>query len=281
MEEGILSTNSDTHITREVFLVQDPYLKTQIRDFWYFKVEGTKKINTTLSVPPLGFPFLHLQIGTYKDFYSLPNPEISSLLVGQFKRHVILSPNPGLRLLVINFKPYGFYNLFGKCPPSGKANSIEGKDFFGAHTLNQLINEIKAIDDDRQKFSLIEDFILENRTEIVKTYDFLDSIVDEIVNHNGLVPTTDLIKNRCSVRTIQRYFSEVIGASPKTYSRILRHKYIIKLMYENPEIQWNDLIFRGYYFDHSHFNKDFFAFSSIHPGQYTFLKTPIVADFIR
>jgi hypothetical protein len=261
--------------------VQDPYLKTQIQDFWYFKVDGTKKINATLSVPPLGFPFLHLQIGTYKDFYSLPNSEISSLLVGQYKRHVILSPNPGLKLLVINFKPYGFYNLFGKCPPSGKVDSIEGKDVFGANNLNQLITEIKTIEDDNQKFLLIENFMLANRTKNVKTYDYLDSVIDEVIKHNGLVPTSELIKNNCSVRTIQRYFSEVIGASPKTYSRILRHKYIIKLMYENPEIQWNDLIFRGYYFDHSHFNKDFFAFSSIHPGQYTFLKSSIVADFIR
>lgn len=276
-----MSTNSDTHITREVFEVKYSYLKTQIQDFWYFKVVGTGKINTTLSVPPLGFPFWHLNIGTNKEFYSLPNPEISSLLVGQYKRHVVLSPNPGLKLMVINFKPYGFYNLFGTCPPSGSINSVEGKDFFGSEELNQLINEIKTFDNDQDKFSHVEKFILENKKLNVKTFDFLDSIVDEVVELNGLVPITDLAKNKCSIRTIQRYFSDVIGVSPKTYTRILRHKYIIKLMYENPEIQWNDLVFSGYYFDHSHFNKDFYAFSSFSPGQYTFLKTPIVADFIR
>lgn len=279
--EDTLSTNSDTHITRDVFTVKDSYLKTQIQDFWYFKVVGTGKINTTLSVPPLGFPFLHLQIGTYKDFYSLPNSEINSLLVGQYKKHVILSPNPGLKLMVINFKPYGFYNLFGTCPPSGNINSIKGKDFFGQDKLSKLINDIKTIENDQDKFSFVEKFILENKNPNVKTFDFLDSIVDELVKHNGLVSITELTKNKCSIRTIQRYFSEVIGVSPKTYTRILRHKYIIKLMYENPEIQWNDLVFSGYYFDHSHFNKDFHAFSSFSPGQYTFLKTPIVADFIR
>lgn len=276
-----MSINKSISETRDVFEIRDTYLKTQISEFLLFKTIGTEYIRTTLSVPPFGHPILHFNINNSDNFYALPKHDINSLLIGQLDRHVTLHPISGLELFVVNFKPYGFYNLFGQKPPSGKENYIEGKEIFGENCINELIKDLKACDNNENKCKLVESFILKNKNKNVKTNSFLDSIVDEIVKQNGLISISELINNKCSIRTIQRYFSEVIGISPKTFTRILRHKYIIQLIYDNPQTQWSDLVFRGFYFDHSHFTKDFQIFSKIKPYQYSFLKTSIVEDLIK
>lgn len=280
MEVITLNSDSKVNITRKVVDVRNSILKTQIQDFWIFNAHGNNVINSVLTVPPLGFPIMHVHTGTKSGFYPLTNEEIDSLVIGQLIKHADLYPRSGLELFVVNFKPYGFYNLFGQKPPSGDINSRQTHEYFGIDKIQKLINDIKNCDTDDERCLALEDFLLKNKHNDVKKFDFLDGIVDDLVKTNGLVPISKLIKNKCSLRTAQRYFSNVIGVSPKTFSRILRHKYIIQQIYENPEVKWNDLVFRGFYFDHSHFIKDFCAFSKTIPSLYNNLKNSIVAEYI-
>lgn len=275
-----MNSGSRINITRKVLKVNDSYLKTQVQDFWVFHVNGNNAINPVLTVPPLGFPIMHIHTGTKTGFYPLATIEIDSLVIGQLKIHADLYPRSGLELFVINFKPYGFYNLFGELPPSGNQNSKQGFEYFGNEKIQKIIQDLKNCKSGACRNLILEDFLLNNQRNNIKRFDFLDGIVDEILNSNGLISINDLIKNKCSLRTVQRYFSDVIGVSPKTFTRILRHKYIIQQMYENPETKWNDLVFKGYYFDHSHFIKDFTAFSKTIPSLYNNLKTSIVAEYI-
>ncbi len=63
-------------------------------------------------------------------------------------------------------------------------------------------------------------------------------------------------------------FNEEVGMSPKEYSKILRIKYITKLMSANPELKLTQLAHSLNYFDQAHFNHDFKSVTGLSPGQY-------------
>jgi hypothetical protein len=163
MEAITLSSDSSINITRKAFDVNNLSLKTQVQNFWVFNVYGDNTINSVLSVPPLGFPIMHIHTGIKTGFYPLATDEIDSLVIGQLKRHSDLFPRSGLELFVINFKPYGFYNLFGQCPPSKNINSRQGHEYFGNDNIISLIQNLKNSKSENSRMLLLENFILNNR----------------------------------------------------------------------------------------------------------------------
>lgn len=269
------------NITQKALNVKDSYLKTQIENYWFFEASSTAKSPGKISVPPLAMPCMHFHLSLVNDFYVRDNYNHKSLIIGQLKTHTQLNPPNGLKLFVINFKPYGLYNLFGITPPGKTGLSVNSKDFFGDKNIEDIIEALSNTTKESELVDIAESFILKNQKHDIKKYNYLDSITDMISQSNGLTDINELINNKCSVRTLQRYFSEVIGTSPKTYTKILRHKHILKLIYENPELQWNDLVFQGYYFDYSHFRKDFAGFSSLKPFEFISAKTSIISGLLR
>jgi hypothetical protein len=268
-------------ITQKKFEVENEFLKNNVKNYWIFEVIADHSATEKLVVPPLGFPCMHFHLGNYSDFYSRENYNLCSLVIGQLKTHIQLNPSHGIKLLAVNFKPYGFYNLFGLTPPGKNELSYDSTLEFGKEQITSLISDLTQKLETPQFVTTIENFILSNQKKEIKKFEFLDSIVDQMIASNGLLDVNLFIKKKCSIRTLQRYFGDVIGVSPKTFTKILRHKYILKLMYDRPDLQWNDFVFQGYYFDYSHFKKDFIAFSTLNPIEYISAKKSIVSGLLR
>jgi len=123
--------------------------------------------------------------------------------------------------------------------------------------------------------------LLTYQNKYVKLQPYFDGLVDKMETENGLINQQDILDKNVSVRTLQRYFKEVIGISPKLFCQILRHKYIMKLLYENPEIKWSDIQLNGFYYDFAHFTKDFTHFSGLTPKQYLLIKNSFAAALLR
>ena len=115
---------------------------------------------------------------------------------------------------------------------------------------------------------VLEGFLLDNQKEDVSVMGYFDTIVDKILDNNGLVDINSLIDQRYSLRTLQRYFNKVIGIGPKSFANILRHKLIVEIMHRKPDCTWDDMVFHGYYFDYSHFKKDFTGFANQKPKDF-------------
>ncbi|MCK9255069.1 MAG: AraC family transcriptional regulator [Bacteroidales bacterium] len=276
-----MNKETKINITRTILEIKNENLKPYIYDYWVYITTGETHLFSAITTPPLGYPTIQFVLGNYKGFYQLKNKNIKSLITGQYARHVTLSPSSKMGLIIVNFKPYGFYNFFGKTPPSGKQDTIEGAVFFGEESINNIVEKMSNSKNRNDLIDYLEGFLLENQKKNIKKHDFFDSLVDDIYDKNGLINLDLLINGKFSIRTLQRYFSKVIGISPKTFSRILRHKYIIQLMYTNPEITWNDLSFQGYYFDQSHFIKDFNDFTKFKPTDYNCLKTSVISELFK
>jgi AraC-like DNA-binding protein len=63
-------------------------------------------------------------------------------------------------------------------------------------------------------------------------------------------------------------FEKYVGASPKTYLRIMKFQRVLRAVEEARQIQWTDIAYSCGYYDQAHFIKEFKRFSGFNPGAY-------------
>ena len=71
-----------------------------------------------------------------------------------------------------------------------------------------------------------------------------------------------------SPRQLSRQFQSAVGLSPKHYSRIIRFQRALLTLSSQRVTRLTDATYAADYFDQSHFNRDFRAFTGLRPGQY-------------
>jgi AraC-like DNA-binding protein len=194
---------------------------------------------------------------------STPDFGFSGLLTSlkgsiHFKGHV--------QLLVIHFKPTGFYRLFG-LPPSeltdrlGDANDLSSKE---TSQLHEQLHEAKSA---VEMFQLTESFLLAclNKSRIralglEKATNFMVSqpetySVEELAYHSNM-----------SLKTFERKFIQQVGLSPKLFARIRRFSLALDLKTYQPNLNWLEICYQTGYYDPMHMVKDFKKFAGLSPS---------------
>lgn len=263
-----------------IHTLQNMMLAPYIKHYFSLDFSSLTQDNIELRVPPTGFPVLQFHFGEYLNFYHHKHFTNESLFIGQCDRHIMLYPARGMKLLGVNFKPYGLYNLFGISPHGLTNSGVESCSFFGENNIKRITQTLKTKGVDKG-ISEIEELLLNYQNKEVKPQPYFDSLVDKMEEENGLINYTTLLDKRTSIRTLQRYFKEVIGISPKLFCQILRHKHIMELIYKNPEIKWSDIQLNGFYYDFAHFTKDFTLFSGSTPKKYLMLKNSFAEILLK
>ena len=265
---------------RSVFQVTKKELKPFISDFFIVGFKTVREGPTL--VPPLGFPVLQFHFGEKSKFYNRENLPDESIFIGQLTKHINLFPVTGTQLMGINFKPYGLYNLFGISPAPIIDSGFESKIFFGEKTIKRTIEQLQEAPAHEERIDIVEQLLADNMDATKTTANpFFDEIVDQIVDKHGLVNPSDLLGGKSSLRSFERYFQKSIGVPPKLFCQILRHKHILQNIYINPELNWQDSILLGYYYDHSHFSRDFQKFSGQKPLEYIPMRNDFAAHLIN
>lgn len=253
---------------KQQFLCTHEFLSRYVTSYTLLEFDDSNEAET-IKVPPLGFPVIHFQYGDSTDFYNQDKLKHDSLIVGQLSGHYLLRPVKGTKLIGIDFKPYGFYNLF-RFPMHTIANTaIPADAFFERQLVGKVINALQNSPTFCGKIEIIENFLRETaRGKQPLKHSLFDDLVDMTIEKSGLLKVEDLLTEKVRLRNLQRYFKEHIGIPPKLFFQILRHKFVLQAMYVKPEFSWRDPILDGYYYDQSHFDRDFVKFSSEKPREY-------------
>ena len=263
-----------------IYPVKNQRLTPYVKHYFALDFSSLPQESIELKVPPTGFPVLQFHFGENTNFYRHKHFTNQSLFIGQCNRHIILYPSRGVKILGVNFKPYGLYNLFGISPHGLTNSGVESNFFLGEENVERISQELKTNEIEKGILE-IENLLLANQNKCVKWQPYFDGLVDKMEVENGLVNYSDILDKTVSVRTLQRYFKQVIGISPKLFCQILRHKYIMELLYKNPEMKWSDMQLNGFYYDFSHFTKDFTLFSALTPKQYLPIKNSFAAALLN
>lgn len=258
-------------IYNSTYPVQNAQLSDYIKHYFLLDFSNLSSDNTKLQVPPVGYPVLQFHFGGEGNFYRHRHFHCQSLFIGQCTRHITLYPSTGMKLLGVNFKPYGLFNLLGISPRTILNSGVESSKLFGDKNIEH-INQTLKVHGVEKGIAAIERLLIEYRSKTEVKQKLFDDMVDRLEKENGLINYTSIFDKNISRRTFQRYFSEVIGISPKRFCQIMRHKFIMEQLYRNPGMKWSDMLLNGFYYDFAHFTKDFTQFSGLSPKQYLPIK---------
>ncbi|MHA4810824.1 helix-turn-helix domain-containing protein [Flavitalea flava] len=172
------------------------------------------------------------------------------------------------KVLHVIFKPFGAYRLMGfpqNCafPEHGTSLSDILED-----GIRPLLNQIEdAANNSSLVIKLVNDW-LENQLHKNEKLDVtrISYACTMIEKSRGAQPIEQLAPILClSKRVLEYQFQEMVGLSPKLYSRITRFNSLRTGIKDKKVTDWQELVSEYNYFDQAHFIKEFKRFSGSPP----------------
>jgi AraC-like DNA-binding protein len=238
----------------------------------YYQWEHTLAQGQSLTIqsPPSGYEAL---VFNYDHPYSISRGNNEKVAVptffysGQNTTNYQLSLINTVGMFGVVFQPSAFSTLFRVSVKDTADQRIAIDDILG-NEGKQLANQILEAGTTALRVQIIESFLLQKLWLSKLHVTVADSAARLIHDRNGMVSVQELLDEiGSSRRPLERRFIEKVGVSPKFYARIRRFSYIsYHLMYQKDD--WQELIYKGGYFDQSHFIKDFQFFNRQNPTDY-------------
>ncbi|UKT64515.1 helix-turn-helix domain-containing protein [Pedobacter mucosus] len=175
-----------------------------------------------------------------------------------------------VKLLVIHFKPAGFFWLFG-ISPNEIVNYLGNCSDFFSNQVIVLHNRLQEAKTPNEMFTLTNVFLLQQLklNSKVKKCSSLLRVSDYLnINTNHVSIAHLAYESNMSLKTFERKFKEQIGLPPKLFERIKRFGDAIELKMKYEDISWTNICFKLGYFDQNHLIKDFTKFSGLSPSAF-------------
>jgi AraC-like DNA-binding protein len=195
-------------------------------------------------------------------------------------RHFITGPNdevcrvrlsPGLKKMIVNFKPGGFFKIFHVSAHHFSNRSCDAVEFLGEQII-EISVQLKATHLSG-KIDLADAFLLNQLKRRSKADRNIDEAVRLIERSKGNISLRELEQvTYTSKRTLERRFLEQVGLLPKTFSRLVRFNGLIRFMESNLNMKWRQLADAFGYYDQSHFIHEFKTFTGSLPNDYSSFK---------
>jgi AraC-like DNA-binding protein len=197
--------------------------------------------------------------------------------------HFIVGPNDevcrvklfsGMKKMIINFKPGGFFKIFhipGHYFNNRSQNAVE----FLGNQVTGLVNQLRETHLSR-KIEMTDAWLTEQLQRQKKTYRNIDEAIQLIERYKGNISLRELeLATYTTKRTLERHFLDQVGLYPKTFSRLIRFNGVIRFIESNLNIKWRQLAEAFGYYDQSHFIHEFKTLTGGLPQDYFSLKTDL------
>ncbi len=170
-----------------------------------------------------------------------------------------------IQLLTIQFKPTGFYRIFG-LPPSEVTEYMGDSDVVFPKEVVEFHEQLNEAKTPSEMFQLTERFLLANLNKSRIKGAGLEKATDFMLRQPGTYSIEELAyhSNMC-LKTFERNFIKQVGLSPKLFERIRRFNLALDLKTYKPELTWLDICHQTGYYDPMHLVKDFKKFASMTP----------------
>lgn len=245
----------------------DPILKEHILMFAYAEL-SEEELSKTKFLP---------DNATSLTLFLNPNPTVTDhftgnkfsyriTFAGQYSVPVLYTPCEKIRIINVDFLPWGAYSVFGIEQAVLHNVTADATEIFP--DLKKMIPQLEShLDDDEYCMKFLETFLLGELQKQTKECDKrIIKACKEIEENNGNI----LIKNLCkkagmSQSGFTKYFSQMIGVTPKLFGRVARFTAVQKFLGENPNAGWNEIVYQFDYFDQNHFIREFKKFTGAVP----------------
>jgi AraC-like DNA-binding protein len=194
-------------------------------------------------------------------------------LSGLHKHYISISAHEDSEMFVIQFKPGGLQPFLDKAISDVNDSVIPAQQLFGEVVLTLREELLKATADDEKMFALAEEFLLNIASFEQSSARTLVEQMLQAIQKNSASQLQDIVKQAgYSKKQAIHVFKQHVGLNPKSYQRIVRFNEILSLVMEKKSIAWRDICADCYYYDQSHFIREFKAFCGYSPREFLVLQ---------
>ncbi len=203
-----------------------------------------------------------------------------SYVIGQITYPINGFATGPLTFMVVFFQPLGMYQLFGGNMNRLANTSMDLFDFLGKEKAAALMKELLATDDTNYQVDVLNNFFLQQK--VIDNCDNEKKVLQIIHEAQGNITIKKIEKSlSISRRTLERYFQEKIGISPKVYAQIFRFKSAVQYLEANPSTTWAELTYDNGFFDQSHMIRYFKEYLQVSPNNLVKVDMNLVNYLLR
>lgn len=203
-----------------------------------------------------------------------------SMFVGQMIRPFTHHVTNTVHLLVVDFTPTGFYQLWSVPAQELVEQTVATEHIRGAAT-HSITDQLRKASSSADRLALLDKFLVRRLMYTTSTDSRIEAAVDLLQQQPGPIQIRQLAQwLNYPERTLNRRFTQTVGLSPKTYARVQRFLKTRYWLTHKPSHQWNDWLTLAGYFDQAHLINEFRYFTGKPPLLYT-LDNQSTLDFLR
>jgi len=183
-----------------------------------------------------------------------------------------------VRLFGVHFKPEGAYP-FLKFPLSEiKGLVVPLDEIWGRHAA-EIRDRLHAAPTVEAGFAVLEQILLARLQEAPEVLDLVQYAITEISHSHGALSIRGLSAQiGISQNHLGTQFKRLIGIPPKEVARFYRFAHAIDLIQSTQHVDLTRIAHQSQFYDQSHFNKDFVAFTGHTPSEYVQLRRRVEAE---
>lgn len=221
------------------------------------------KTNKALTAP---FTYRVVTDGCIDIFFDRMQPA-ENYVMGFCKKYTSFPLENRFHYIGIRFLPTAFPQLFD-VNAAQLSNQFQPLQQVAANFSNLLAKHFIDQQEARQLVATLDEILMETiRHKKFNADPRLYDAIHLILKNFGVLNLQTELNTGLSQRQLRRLFNYYIGATPKSFSQVVRFQNILKAKPSTQSLRKNKLFYAMGYYDQAHFIKDFRNFYGVTPTQ--------------
>lgn len=251
-----------------------PPLNAYIDDLYY--IDGRSPYHR-LKVSPMPSLNLMINCGSTFQVYA-PDQAVpfatctESWWMGLWNTYYIVEWPQAVRFYGVHFKPAGVYP-FLQLPLSELSNQVVPGDAVWGRFAAEIREQLYAAPTIQAGLLLLEKLLLARLSETLHGLDVVQYAVTQIDRWDGTLSIQALSDYiGISQNHLGTQFKRMVGVPPKELARFYRFAHVVTSIDPTLPVDWAYIARQARFYDLSHLNKDFLAFTGLNPTDYLRLR---------
>ena len=257
-----------------------PPLNAYIDDLYYLDGPASYPRQKVLPVASsnlminLGDPFNVYEPEHAKPFITCTD----SWWVGIWNTYHSVDWPPHVQFFGVHFKPGGAYP-FLRFPLSEMNSQVVPLDAIWGLAAGEIRERLQAAPTVQAGFALLERLLMARFCEAPYSLNIVQHAVVEIAQHHGALSIRALSDQiGFSQNHLGNQFKRFVGIPPKEVARFYRFAHVLHSLESTQHVDLTRIAHQTRFYDQSHFNKDFVAFTGYSPTEYIQLRRRVEAE---
>ncbi len=183
-----------------------------------------------------------------------------------------------IKLYGVHFKSSGTYP-FLQFPLFEMNRQVVPLDLLWGHYASEIRERLYAAPTVQAGFAFLEQLLLARLREVPQGLQVVKYAVADIARHKGALSIRKLSDQiGISQNHLGTQFKRLVGVPPKEVARFFRFAHVLHLVDSSPSIDLTQIAHQSHFYDQSHFNRDFLAFTGHTPSEYVRLRRRVEAE---